>query len=142
MAAAGELSIARNVGDDGLGGAGGVEVSGVVRESLDGCGIANIDIPGVFGGIKGNAEGVVEAGGELFDLGSLSIGAHAAKDENGSGAGVGEEEIAIGRGTDEARHGEDAAAEGHDLLVVGALHGSGVAAGVKGNLEASGRERP
>jgi hypothetical protein len=49
---------------------------------------------------------MVQAGGELFDLGGFAIGAYAAKDEDGSSAGVGEEEIAVGRGADEARHGK------------------------------------
>ena len=85
---------------------------------------------------------MIEAGGELLDLGGFAVGADAAKDEDGAGAGVGEEEIAIGRGADEARHGEGSAAESHVLLVVGALHGSGVAAGVERDLEAGRRDGP
>ena len=79
---------------------------------------------------------------KLLDLRGLAIGADAAKNEDDAGAGVGQEEIAIGRGHDEARHGECAAAWGHHFLVVGALHGRGVAARIERDLESGGRERP
>ena len=85
---------------------------------------------------------MIEAGGELLDLCGLAVGADAAKNEDSSGAGIGEEEIAVGCGADEARHGERAAAESHHLLVVRSLHRSSVSAGIEGDFEASGRDRP
>ena len=92
------------------GAAGGVEVAGLVGEALDGGGVADVDVLGVgAGGVEGDAEGVVEAGGEFLDGGGLAVGADAAEDEDGAGAGVGEEEVAVGRGADEARLGEGAA---------------------------------
>ena len=112
VAAAGELGVAGDIGNDGLRRAGGVQVAGVVGNALYGGGVADVDVLRVVSGIKGDAEGMVEAGGELLDLRGLAVGADAAKDKDGAGAGVGEEEIAIGCGADEARHGEGSAAEG------------------------------
>ncbi len=78
--------------------AGGVQIAGVIREALDGGGVADVDVLGVGGRIEGDAEGMVEAGGEGLDLRGFAIGADAAKDDDRAGAGVGEEEIAVGRG--------------------------------------------
>jgi hypothetical protein len=44
LAATPELRVAGENGDDGLDGAGRMEVAGVVRESLDGGGVANVDV--------------------------------------------------------------------------------------------------
>ena len=115
VAAAGELGVAGNVRNDGLGRAGRVQVTGVVRETLHGGGVADIDVLRIVSGIEGDAEGVVEAGGEGGDLGCLAIGADATEDDDFAGAGVGEEEIAIGRGHDEARLGEGSTAAAHVL---------------------------
>jgi len=79
---------------------------------------------------------MVEAGCEFFDLSGLTVGADAAQDEDCARAGVGEEEIAVGRGADEARLGEGATREPHVSPGIGALQGSGVAAGVERDLEA------
>ena len=124
------------------GAAAGMQVAGVVRDALYGGGVADVDVLRVVGRIKGDAEGVVEAGGELFDLSGFAVGSDAAKNKEDAGAGVGEKEIAVGRGPDEARHGKCAAAARHVLLVVGALHGGGVAAGIERDLEAGRRDRP
>ena len=114
----------------------------MIRESLNGRGVANIDVLWVVGGIKGDAEWMVQAGRELFDLRGLSVGAYAAKDEDRSGSGIGKKKIAIGSGADEARHGESAAAEGHEFLVVRSLHGSGVAACIERDFEAGRSDGP
>ena len=60
---------------------------------------------------------MIKAGGELLDLSSPAVGSHAAKDKENACTGVGEEEIAVGRGADQARHGKCAVAERHLLLV-------------------------
>ncbi len=66
-----------------------------------GGGVADVDVLGVgAGGVEGDAEGVVEAGGEFFDGGGAAVGGDAAEDDDGAGAGVGEEEIAVGGGAD------------------------------------------
>ncbi len=126
VAAAAELGVAGDVGDDGLGLAGGVEVAIFVGEALDGGGVADVDVLRVgAGGVEGDAEGVVEAGGEFFDGGGFAVGGDAAEDEDGAGAGVGEEEIAVGGGGDEAGLGEGAVGELHVLAGGGALEGRG-----------------
>ena len=142
VAAAHELCVAGDVGNDGLGRASGVEIAQVVRDSLDGGGIADVDVPGVFSRIEGDAEGVVKPSGELLNLSSLAVGAYATKHEQRAGARVGEEQVAVGRGADEARHGESATAERHVLFVVGALHGGGVAAGIERDFEAGRCDGP
>ena len=142
VASAGELGVAGNVGNDRLGRPGGVEIAGMIRNALHGRGVADVDVPRVVSGIKGDAEGMVQASCELLDLCGFAVGADAAKDEDGSGAGIGEEEIAVGCGADEPRHRERAAAESHHLLVVRSLHRSGVAAGIKGDFETGGCDRP
>lgn len=123
VAASGELGVAGNIGDDGLSSRGGVHVAGAIRESLDGGGIAHVNVPGVVGGIEGDAEGVIKAGGELLDLSGLAVRSHAAKNKESSCTGVGKKEIAVRRGADQARHGKSSLAERHLLLVVSALHG-------------------
>ena len=142
VAAAGELGVAGDVGNDGLGRAGGVQIAGVIRNALYRCGIADVDVLRVVSRIEGDAEGMVEAGGELLDLSGFAVGAYAAKDKDGAGAGVSEKEIAVGCGADEARHGEGAAAQLHVFLIVGTLHGDGVAAGVERDFEAVGSDGP
>ncbi len=142
VAAAGELGIAGDIGNDGLGRAGGVQVAGVVGNALHGGGVADVDVLRVVGRIEGDAKGMVQAGGELLDLRGFAVGADAAKNEDGAGAGVGQKEIAVGGGADEARHGEGPAAELHVLLVVGTLHGGCVAAGIERDFEAGGGDGP
>ena len=116
MAAAAELGVAGDVGNDGLGFGGGFEIAIFVGEALDGGGVADVDVLGVgAGGVEGDAEGVVEAGGEFFDGGGAAVGGDAAEDEDGAGAGVGQEEIAVGGGGDKARLGEGAVGELHVL---------------------------
>jgi hypothetical protein len=85
---------------------------------------------------------MIQTGCKFFDLLGFTVRTNTAKDKYGSSTRVGEEKIAIRCGTDEARHCERAAAESHHLLVVGTLHRSSVAPGVKGHFEAGGRERP
>jgi hypothetical protein len=142
VAATGELRPACERRDDCLRRAGGVQIAGVVGEALHVGGVGDIDELGIDGGVEGDAEGVVEAGGESGDLGGLAVGLDAAQDDDLAGAGVGEEEIAVGSGADEAGLGEGALAAGHVLDVVCALHGRGVAAGVERDLEARGRDGP
>jgi hypothetical protein len=142
VAAASELGVAGDVGNDGLGSGCGVEVAGAVGDALYGGGVADVDILRVVNRIKGDAEGVVQAGGEFFDLRGFAVGAYAAKDEDGAGAGVGEEEIAVGGGADQARHTEGACDRRHLFFVVGTLHRGEVAAGVEGDFEAGGRDGP
>ena len=142
VSAAGELGVAGDVGNDRLGGAGGVKIAGVVGEALDGGGVANIDVLRVIGGLERDAEGVVEAGGELFDMGGLAVGANATQDEEDTGAGVGQEEISVGRGADEARHGEGARGAGHVFRSVSTLERSVVTTRVEGHLEAGRSDGP
>src|ERR1039457_3565715 len=130
MAPAGELCVTRNFRDHGLGGTSCFQVAGVIRESLDRGGVADIDVLRILCGVEGDTKGVIESGGELLYLRSLSIGGNAAKGEDDAGAGVGQEEVAIRCGSDQARHGKSPATESHDLLVVRALHGRCVATGV------------
>jgi hypothetical protein len=85
---------------------------------------------------------MIETRCELFDACGFAVGADPAKDKDGSSAGIGKEKIAIGCGPDEPRHRECAAAESHHFLVVRSLHGSGISAGIKSDLETSGRDRP
>ena len=72
----------------------------------------------------------------------FAVGAYAAKDEDGAGAGVSEKEIAVGRCPEQARHRECATTQLHVLLVVSTLHGSSIASGVKRHLEARRSNRP
>ncbi len=73
---------------------------------------------------------------------ALPSGVDAAEDDRWAGAGVGEEEIAVGGGADEAGFGEGAAGVGHVLDDVRALEGAGVAAGVEGDFESGGCDGP
>ena len=70
-----ELRVAGNVGNDGFGRAGGVQIAGVVREALDGGGVADVNVLGIGGRIEGDAEGMVEAAGEGLDLRGFAVGA-------------------------------------------------------------------
>ena len=74
------------------------------------------------GGIEGDAEGLVEAGGEDGDLLRFAVGVDAAEDLDLAGLAFGEEEVAVGREADEARVVE--------------------AGGVELDLEAFGRDGP
>ena len=100
-----ELGVAGDVGDDGLGRAGGVEVAGLVGEALDGGGVADVD---VLAGCRRDRRRCRRDGRGRWRSVSIcvgfAVGADAAQDEDRAGAGVGEEEIAVGRGADEARH--------------------------------------
>src|SRR5271168_4557971 len=75
---------------------------------------------------------------------ALACGGDAAEDDDGARLRVGYEEVAVGRGVDDARHDEGAGGlDGELLHVIGALHGpGGVATGVELDLEAGGREGP
>src|SRR5580658_3723971 len=137
-----ELGIPGNIGNDRFRRACRMQISCVIRDSLDGSGIAHVDILGVLGGIERNAERVIEAGSELFNLRGFAVGAYAAKDEDGAGAGVSEKEIAVGSHPEQAGHRKCAPAQLHVLLVVSTLHGSGIASGVKRHLEACWSNRP
>src|ERR1035438_9337767 len=123
VAAAGELGVAGNVRDDGLGRAGRMQVTRVVGKALHRSGVSNVNVLRIVGGIESDAEGVVQAAGEGGNLGGLAIATDAAQDDDLAGAGVGEEEVAVGRGHDQARLGESATTADHVLYVVGALHG-------------------
>src|ERR1019366_6290133 len=142
MATARELGIARDVRDDHLGRPAGMEVAGVVRESLNGGGVADINVFWINGGVECDAKGMVQPSRELLYLGGFAFGAFAAKHEQSAGAGVAKKEIAIGSGADETRHRECTAAENHHLFVVRPLHGGGVAAGIQSDSEAGRRDRP
>ncbi len=113
----------------------------MVGKPLHRSGVPDVDVLRTVGGIESDAEGVVQAAGEGGDLGGLAIGTDAAQDDDLAGPGVGEEKVAIGRGHDQARHREGATTAGHVLDVVGALHGSRVAARVERHLEAGRRDR-
>ena len=65
-----------------------MKVARVICEALDRRGIADIDILWVISWIEGDAEGMVEPSGELFDLGSFTVGSKPSQDENDAGAGV------------------------------------------------------
>jgi hypothetical protein len=87
--------------------------------------------------------GMVEAGGVGADGDGLALGGDAAKDEDGAGLRVGDEEIAVGSGVNDAWHdegAEDGRVGGFADLV--ALHRDRVAAGVELNLEAGGGDGP
>src|SRR5258708_33798487 len=92
-----ELGISGDIGNDRFRRACSVQIPSVIGDSLNGSGIANVDILGVLSGIERNAEGVIEAGSELFNLRGFAVGAYAAKDEDGAGAGVSEKKVAVGR---------------------------------------------
>ena len=143
VAAARELRVAGDDRNDGLDWSHRVQVARVIREALHAGGVANVDVLGVrAGGIEGDAEGVVEAGGEGLDGCGGAVGFDAAQDDELAGAGVGEEEVAVGRGADEARLGKGPGADAHVLRGIGALERGVVAAGVERDLEARGRDGP
>jgi hypothetical protein len=85
---------------------------------------------------------MVEAGGEFLDVGCLAVCAYATENDDGSGAGVGEKEVTIRSGANEAGHGEGTAAELHAFFVFRALHGLGISAGVEGHLETCRSDGP
>ena len=142
VTSAGELSIARDVSDDRLCRAGGMQIARVIWESLDGGGVADINIFRVRARVEGDAERMIQPSGELRYLCCLAIGPDATEYEQSAGTGVGEEEITIGGRADEAWHGESAAAESHHLLVIRSLHRGRVSAGIERDLEARRRNWP
>jgi hypothetical protein len=119
-----------------------MQVAGVERNALNSRGVADVDKIWVVGRIEGDTKGMVQAGCEFLDLRGFAVRAYAAKDEDGPSAGVGKVKIAVGGRSNEARHGECAAADSHYLLVVGMLHRGRVATCIEGDFEAGGRERP
>ena len=119
-----ELGVSGNIGDDRLWRCGGMQVARMIWNTLHSRGVANVDILRIVRWIERNTEWMIEAGGEFLDLRGFAVRANATKDEDGSSAGIGEEKIAIGRGADEARHGECSPAQFHHFLVVRTLHGS------------------
>ena len=102
VAAAAQASAAGQVGQVFRGAAGG-EVAVFVREADDAVGVADVDPGGIgSGGVEGDAEGLVEIGGKDRDLLRLAVGAYAAKDFDFAGLALGQEEVAVGGGADEA----------------------------------------
>jgi hypothetical protein len=73
-----------------------MQVARVVWESLDGGGVADINILRVNARVEGDAEGMIQPSDELIYLCCLAIGPDATEHEQSAGTGVGEEEIAIG----------------------------------------------
>ena len=142
MTPAGELSVARDISNDRLSRARGMQVARMVWESLDSSGVANINIFRVRARVEGDAERMIQPSGELRYLCCLAIGPDATEYEQSAGTGIGEEEIAIGGRADEAWHGKSAAAEGHHLLVICSLHRGRVSAGIESDPEARRREWP
>jgi hypothetical protein len=101
-----ELSEAWEFGNDFFSGPRGYEISGLVGESDDRVGIADVDPLRVGEGIERDAERKVEASGECGNLLGSAVGAYAAEDEDLVAVGVGEENVAVGRGAKEARLAE------------------------------------
>src|ERR1039458_3303410 len=119
---AAQASAAGQIGEL-LHGASGCQVAVVVREANDGVGVTDVDPLGVGAeGIEGDAERLVEIGGEDRDLRWLAVGVDAAEDLDLASFALSEEEVAVGRETDEARVVE--------------------AGGVELDLEAFGRDGP
>ena len=106
-----------------LHGTGGCEVAVMVREANDGVGVADVN-PLWVGAerIKRDAERLMEIGGKDRHLLWFAISVDAAKHLDLAGLALSEEQIAVGRETDQAR-----------VLEIG---------GVELNLEALGRDRP
>jgi hypothetical protein len=82
----------------------------MVRESLNGGRVAYVHIFRILDGVEGDPEGMIQAGGKLFDVRCFAVGAYAAKDEDRSSAGICKEKIAVGGRANEAGHSESAAA--------------------------------
>src|ERR1035437_1760692 len=143
MAAAAQLSVAGNVRDDGFSRAGGVKISHAIGKPLDGRGVADVNPLGCGSRIEGNAEGMVEAGGKLFYGSGLAVSASAAQHVDDAGLRVGKEEVAVGRGANQAWH--DKCAGGGQVRfapVFRTLHRRRVAARVERDLETSRGNRP
>ena len=102
MTSAAEFTAAGQIGDVLLW-ARGCEVAVVVGEADDFIGVADVN-PLRVGSkwIEGDAEGLVEIGGEDGDLLWLAVGIDAAKDFDFAAGAVSEEEIAVGSEADES----------------------------------------
>ena len=116
-----------------LGGPRRRQIAILIGEAHDAVGVAHVDPGGVRPeGIKGDAEGLVQALGEDRDLGRLAIRANAAEDLDLAGLALGQEEVAVGRGADQPRivqaggiklHFEALGAMGHALAGRGTMVG-------------------
>lgn len=103
MAAAAETAATGKIGEL-PGGTAGDEVAIAIGEAEDGVGVTDVDPLGIRAvGVEGDAEGLVETGGEDGDLPGFAGGVDAAEDFDFAGFAFGEEEIAVGGEADEAR---------------------------------------
>ena len=109
MAAASELRVTRQGGDDGLWRGTGMEIAGVVGKADDGGGVGHVDIAWIDSRVEGDSEGVVEAAGEVLDLRGFAGGAYAAKNQDRASPGVSHKQVAVRRGADQSRLAESAA---------------------------------
>ncbi len=103
VAAAAELAAAGQVGE-GLRGLGRLQVAVGVGVADDRVGVADVDVFGVRTfRVEADAERHVEVVGKGGHLLRLAVGADAAEDHDLVLVGEGDEEVAVGRGADEAR---------------------------------------
>jgi len=102
VAAAAQPAAAGNAGQS-FRCAASLQIAILVLESHDGIGVPNVD-PTRIGaeGIKRNPEGLGQPGGEDLGLPRFAVTGHAAKDEDLAALAVGEKEIPVGRGSQQA----------------------------------------
>ena len=90
-------------GDDDFWAAGGVEFTWLVGEAEDGVEGADIDPSRIgAGGVEGDAEGDVHAFGEDFATVWAGFAVGRVEDADAAGGGFGDEDVAVGGGTEEA----------------------------------------
>ncbi len=113
VAAAAQASAAGQVGEL-FHGAARLQVAVLVGEAHDAVGVADVN-PLRIGseGIKRDAEGLMQAGGEDGDLLRLAVRADAAKDLDLAGFALGQKQVAVGRDANEARIVEAGGVEVH-----------------------------
>src|SRR5206468_10118177 len=105
VASATELSITREIGDDGLGRVGSLQISGLVGESNDGRGVSDVDPLRIRASrIKRDAKGMIEASSVGANGSCLTGVGDAAQHQDGASLRVRYEEIAVGCSMDDARH--------------------------------------
>jgi hypothetical protein len=92
--------------------AGGLQVAVTVRKSHHAVGIGDIDPCRLVGGIKSDAVGLVQAAGEDALLGGPGAARRQPVDAQLIGAGIGDEQVAVGRHA----HGARVADAGGDQL--------------------------
>jgi hypothetical protein len=103
VAAAAQPSAARQIGQV-LSGTSRRQVAVFIGKADDAVGVADVDPGRVWtGGVKGDAEGLVQAVGEDRNLRSLAVRTHAAEDLDLAGLALGQKQIAIGRGANQPR---------------------------------------